>query len=288
MWVVRCDIVVTDDSVAILLPKEVRDRSVDTAVSDGHGTLADADVQLPGEHILVGEAVILHPVEEIKHFLRNIVPTQIIRVLIAPFIVMLLEPRLQHCSGQLGIGHTHGLNLIQTSQLADIDLVLEVVLPKLDDLLGGIHIMLTIEYGGLQFLRGERSIQSEVNFRFADSHAEVAFDGLQGKTHLHIIFDIDIVEPEADTTQQGTFPALVTGDDPVIDLLDLFRDKTSADGFYNVLVISLAIETAVDSVIVNTRPECLAVVMDDREVLGFVVLEDYYPVIGEDLAVIGY
>jgi hypothetical protein len=49
---------------------------------------------------------------------------------------------------------------------------------------------------------------------------------------------------------------LVTGYDPIIDLLDLFRGESSTDGFYNVLVITLAVETAVDIVIGNTRLEC--------------------------------
>jgi hypothetical protein len=106
----------------------------------------------------------------------------------------------------------------------------------------------------------------------------VTLNGLEGQTHLHIVLDIDIVEPEADTTQQRAFPALVTGDDPVVDLLNLFRGEPSADSLDDVLVISLAVETTVDGVIVNTRPECGVVVVDDCEVLGFVVFEDYYPV----------
>ena len=114
----------------------------------------------------------------------------------------------------------------------------------------------------------------------------MTLDGLERKTQLHIILNIDIVEPEADTTQQRAFPPLITSDDPVIDLLDLFRGEPGADCFYNVLVVPLAIETTVDGVIINTRPECCIVVVDDREVLGFVVLEDYYPVMSEDLAVI--
>ena len=80
---------------------------------------------------------------------------------------------------------------------------------------------------------------------------------------------------------------MVTGDDPVVDLLDLFRGEPGTDGFYNVLVIRLAVKTAVDSVIVNTRPECGIVIVDDCEVLGFVVFENYYPVILEYFAVIG-
>ena len=81
---------------------------------------------------------------------------------------------------------------------------------------------------------------------------------------------------------------MVTGDDPVIDFLDLFRGEPSTDGFYNVLVVTLTVETTVDGIIVDARLECLVIVVDDREVLGFVILEDYYPVMGEDLTVIGY
>ena len=81
---------------------------------------------------------------------------------------------------------------------------------------------------------------------------------------------------------------MVTGDDPIVDLLDFLRGEPSTDSFYNVLVISLAVETAVDGVLIYTRQECLVIIVDDREVLAFVVLEDYYPVMSEDLTVIGY
>jgi hypothetical protein len=68
---------------------------------------------------------------------------------------------------------------------------------------------------------------------------------------------------------------LVTGNNPIIDLLDLFRGEPGADGFYNVLVVSLAVETTVDGLLINTRQEGSVVVVDDCEVLGFVILEDY-------------
>ena len=80
---------------------------------------------------------------------------------------------------------------------------------------------------------------------------------------------------------------MVTGDDPIVDLLDLFRGEPSADSFYNVLVISLAVETTVDGLFINTCLERCIVIVDYGEVLAFVVLEDYYPVMGEDLTVIG-
>ena len=80
---------------------------------------------------------------------------------------------------------------------------------------------------------------------------------------------------------------MLTCDDPVVDLLDLFRGEPGTDCFYNVLVVTLAVETTVDSVIIDTRLECLVIVVDDGEVLAFVVLKDYYPVVSEDLTVIG-
>jgi hypothetical protein len=81
---------------------------------------------------------------------------------------------------------------------------------------------------------------------------------------------------------------LTTGDDVVIDLLDLFRGKPGTDGLNDVLVVSLAVETAVDGVFVDTLHQSIVVVVDDREVFGFVIFENYYPVMGEDLTVIGY
>jgi hypothetical protein len=116
----------------------------------------------------------------------------------------------------------------------------------------------------------------------------MTLDSFKGKPLLHIILDIDIVEPEAYTTQQRAFPPLITGDDPVIDLLDLLRGETSADSLDNVLVVTLAIETTVDGIFVDTRHQGIVVVMNDCEMLGFVILEDYYPVMSEDFAVIGY
>ena len=81
---------------------------------------------------------------------------------------------------------------------------------------------------------------------------------------------------------------MTTGYDKVIDLLNLFRGESSTDSFYNVLVIRLTVEATVDGVIGNTRSECCIVIVNDSEVFAFVVLEDHYPVIGEDFAVIGY
>ncbi len=81
---------------------------------------------------------------------------------------------------------------------------------------------------------------------------------------------------------------MVTGDDPVVDLLDLFRGKSSTDSFYNVLVISLTVETTVDGVIINAGTQRVVVVVNNCEVLCFIILEDYDPVMGEDFTVIGY
>ena len=104
---------------------------------------------------------------------------------------------------------------------------------------------------------------------------------------MHIVLNVDIVEPEAYSLQQRAFPTLVTGDDPVVDLLDLFRRESNAEGLNDVLVIPLAVETTVDGVIINAGPQRIIVVVDDCKVLGFVILEDYYPIIGKDFTVIG-
>ena len=113
--------------------------------------------------------------------------------------------------------------------------------------------MLTVENGGFQFFRGKRPVQIEVDFGLLDIHTQVTFDCLQAECLVNIILDIDIVKPEAYTSQQRTFPPLVTGNDPVVDLLDLFRGEPSADSFYNVLVVAFAVETTVDGVIIDTR-----------------------------------
>ena len=68
---------------------------------------------------------------------------------------------------------------------------------------------------------------------------------------------------------------MVTGDDPVIDLLDLFRGEPGADGFDDVLVVTLAVEAAVDRVIIDTCEKCGIVIVNNCEVLGFVILDDY-------------
>jgi hypothetical protein len=81
----------------------------------------------------------------------------------------------------------------------------------------------------------------------------VALDSFEREAHLHIVLDVDIVKPEANTIQQRAFPPLVTGNDPIVDLLNLFRGEPGTDTFNNVLVISLAVKTAVDRVFVDTR-----------------------------------
>ena len=67
---------------------------------------------------------------------------------------------------------------------------------------------------------------------------------------------------------------MVATDDPVIDLLDLFRGKPGTDGFDDVLVVSLAVKTAVDGIVVNTRSESLIIVMNLCIMLGLIVLDD--------------
>ena len=81
---------------------------------------------------------------------------------------------------------------------------------------------------------------------------------------------------------------MVAGDDPVIDLLDLFRGEPSTDCFNNVLVVGLTVKTAVYRFVINAHQQSIVVVVDDREALGFVVFEDYYPVMSKDFTVIGY
>ena len=80
---------------------------------------------------------------------------------------------------------------------------------------------------------------------------------------------------------------MLAADNPVIDLLDFLGREPSADGFDDILVVTLAVETAVNGVIVDTRLESGIIVVDYRKILGVVVFEDYNPVMGEDLAVIG-
>ena len=116
----------------------------------------------------------------------------------------------------------------------------------------------------------------------------MTFDGFKGEAHLHIILDVDIIELEPDPLQQRAFPALTTGDDVIIDLFDLFRVKAGTDGLDDVLVVSFAVETAVDGIFIDTRDQSIVVVVDDGEVLGFVVLKNYDPVMGEYFTVIGY
>ena len=71
---------------------------------------------------------------------------------------------------------------------------------------------------------------------------------------------------------------MTTGDDVIIDLLDLLRGETGTDGFDDVLVVTLTVETTVDGVIIDAVSQGIIVVVDDSEMLAFVVLEDYYPV----------
>jgi hypothetical protein len=121
-----------------------------------------------------------------------------------------------------------------------------------------------------------------------DIHTKVTFDGLERETHLHIVLDVDIVELKPYPLQLRTFPTLTTGDDVVIDLLYLLWCEPGTDRLDNVLIVSLAVEATVDGVIIDTRYQGIVVIVEDREVLGFVVLEDYYPVMSEDFTVIGY
>ena len=81
---------------------------------------------------------------------------------------------------------------------------------------------------------------------------------------------------------------MVPGNDPIVDLFDFLWGEPGTDGFDYVLIVPLAIKATVDGFIVYTPNECLVIVVDDREVLGFVIFEYYYPVMSENFAVIGY
>ena len=96
---------------------------------------------------------------------------------------------------------------------------------------------------------------------------------------MHIVLDINVVEPEAYTLQLRAFPPLATGDDPVIDQFDFFGGKPGADSFGNVLVVPLSVETSVYSIIADTRTEGFVVVVYLGIVLCFVILQNNCPVV---------
>ena len=69
--------------------------------------------------------------------------------------------RFQQGGGQLGVGHAHGFHIVQPRQFANVDFVLEIVLPKLHKPLSRVNIVHTVLGGLFQLVFGQSPVDVE-------------------------------------------------------------------------------------------------------------------------------
>ena len=114
----------------------------------------------------------------------------------------------------------------------------------------------------------------------------MTLNGLEGQAHLHIVFDVHIVEAEEEIPQGGVFPTLTTSNEVVIDRFHFLRYEATADSLDDELVVVFGVETHIDVVLGNALFQLLVVVVDDGVLAGLCVLEDHKPVFAEDLHIV--
>ena len=89
---------------------------------------------------------VMQLVKEVKYFLRNILPKQLIRVLIisfvCPWFLWFLGLQIHAC--QFGMGHVHSLSVSQTTLPSYSRFVIQITLPQLEKNLCCVHIVLTV------------------------------------------------------------------------------------------------------------------------------------------------
>ena len=180
VWVVASYVFVPNPSILGFLPKEVWDCAVNTTVPECHRTLTDIQIKLAFEKLAVRNGEVIHSIEESKDLRRYVLFPQIVRVDILAFIIVRLLGCFQHCRSQLGVRHTHCLDFIKTSQPTEVDFVLQVVLTNVNQSLGGINVMFTIELRLGFFLRGERTVNVKRYAGFLNRHTEVSFNSFKG------------------------------------------------------------------------------------------------------------
>ena len=72
MWVIRCDIVVTDQPTILFFLLVERYCSVNAAESKSDRALSYCDIEFAFEQLIIGNALVIEPIEELKHLLRNV------------------------------------------------------------------------------------------------------------------------------------------------------------------------------------------------------------------------
>lgn len=259
---------------------------MNTAKADYAGTPTDLEVQLALEQIIIRNGFIVHLIEEREYLSRDVFFEQVGRVGVRTFVLILFRTRTEQSGGELGVGHGQGFRIAQTHHAAYGHFGFQVFGAYLHQFLGGVYIVLTVENGFIKFALGQRPIERKGNRALLHRHTEVSFDSFQGQAHLHIVLNVDVVEGEIVSANQGVFPTLTAADDVVIEFLDLLNACTVANGLDDELVIVLGVESAVYAFAVDELFQSFLIVVNDREYLVFIILEDDQPIVSEDFAVI--
>ena len=284
--IVACHIPVSDRPILRGFLPIAWNGAVYSSVCQGAGASSDHDLQLFGEHHIIRDGHIVYSLEEGKDLRGNVLRHQSGGVTVFPLIVVGLSFGIQIGGGQLSIGHIQRPGVRDVLLSAQSDLVLQIVLPQREQLIGGEHIMLAIEDHLIKFLLGERMIDVEVNRCLPDVHTQVSFDGLQTQAHLAIIHQVKAVKEHLVLLEEGVLPSVVTvNDDEVIDGLDHNRVSITQDGLQDVVVVVLVVEATEDRVLIHELFDGIVVIVDDRVLSGLPVHKHEQPVIGKDLTV---
>ena len=259
---------------------------MDAAEADDTGASSDLKVDLGLEKILVRNRGVVHLIEELEHLGGYVVFDQIGRIGVVPLIIVGNRAGFQQSSGQLGVGHGHRFCIGNTDQTTNLNFALEVLLADVNQLIGGVNIVVTVKFNLSPFLLGKGTVNVERNRGLFDGYAEMTLNSLEGQAHLHIVFDVGIIKIEVDGSKHGAIPSLTATDDEIVDLLDFLGCESAADGFDNELVIVLGVEADVEVVLTDTGFDRFIVVPDTGLPSGFLIFKGYEVVIGKNLSVI--
>ena len=103
---------------------------------------------------------------------------------------------------------------------------------------------------------------------------------------MHIVLQIELVEPDAGVLQLRDLPPGNTMHDNVVtDTLDLLRGESKHDRLQNVLVIVLVVEAYQQRTSPHELSDLLIVIMDDNIVTSIEGFEYKQPVMVGDLTV---
>ena len=210
MRVVACNIFVADRTGFRGFLTVTGDSSVNTAIGNRTWTIANHDFELFLEHYLVRDRSVFQPFKEIEHFLRNILPKQLVRVAILTLVIVGSLLCVKVGGSQFGIGHVKGFRRVDTLFLTQGQFAGQVALSQIVKCVGSVNIVVAVKLNLVLLLLGQWTVNIEGNRSLSNVHAKVSFNRFQGQTHLAIVHEVVLVEENTAVTKRCVFPPLMT------------------------------------------------------------------------------